>query len=210
MRRIRAVLGTALVLALALASPARADVYKYKNKNGVVVFTDKLSDLPPDRREYYNKLREERDAKDREAEQRLTPEQRQAREAERNKEETLRKRAEAEDDARRKVAIEQELMALKSRSQSLEGRRDAWRKRMQEAREKLGKLLDEYKKASEEYEGLAIKPSFTLLPGQADQLEAAKAKMEKLEKDVDAQVEEVEVTIPEEARKAGIPPGYLR
>jgi hypothetical protein len=200
----------ALAGVILCAGEAKADLYKYKKKDGTVVYTDNLGQLPPDRRDFYNKQREEREAKRQQLERELGKDEVARREAEAQKAALARAEMEEQERQQRLAAIDAVLEEIKRKSKDRDASREAWRQRMRAAQEKLQKLLAEFNAASTKYNELAIKPSFTLLPGQSEELETAKKDMERLEQEVDAAIEEVEVTIPEEARKAGIPPGFLR
>jgi uncharacterized protein DUF4124 len=195
---------------LSLGSPAGAEIYKYKNKNGTVIYTDNLAQLPPEMREFYNKQREEREEKRRQLEKAVGREELERREAEAKKAELQRAQLEEAERQRRIAAIDAQLKLYQAKDKERESQKTMWQRRMKTAKDRLEKELADYKKVSEEYENIAIKPSFTLLPGEAEAMEKAKEQMMQLEAAIDKDVLEIEVTIPEEARKAGVPPGWIR
>lgn len=189
---------------------ARAELYKWTKPGGLVVYTDNLSQLPPDVRAYYAKIQEARDAKRKELERTLGKEELERRDAEAKREE-LAKQALAEDErARRMAGLDAALAQIAKRRADREAAKKAWQERIQRAQRDLDKKLSEFREMSEAWSRLAIQPSHTLLPGQSDERDQLKARLEKLEKEVDALVVEIEETIPDEARKAGVPPGWLR
>ena len=75
---------------------------------------------------------------------------------------------------------------------------------------KRDELYQAFLAAQEKYNGLATRANFTLLPGQAEEMEQAQKDTERLEGELDQVIQEIQFNIPEEARKAGIPPGWLR
>lgn len=205
------------VLSLGVASSifaaggfARAEIYKYKKPSGAIVYTDNLSQLPPDRREYYFKLKEEREARRRELERRVGKDELVRREAEEKRVEDERQALADRERAERIAAMDAEIQALRKRNRGEHSERATWKRRMQEAETRMRRLLADFQDVSDRYNTIAIKPSFTYLPGEQEELERLRAQMENLERSVDAAIEEVEVTIPETARKNGVPPGWLR
>ena len=60
MRRMSTALLVAFGFSL-VSTGASAQVYKFKKKDGTVVYTDSLAQLPPDRRAYYNNLERQRE-----------------------------------------------------------------------------------------------------------------------------------------------------
>ncbi|MCK6552238.1 hypothetical protein L6R52_40785, partial [Myxococcota bacterium] len=187
-----------------------ADVYKYKKSDGTVVYTDNLAELPPERREHYNKLKQAQEQKRAELERAIGKEELERREAEAKKAEVERAALEESERQARLRAIDAQLKSMQDKRKEREAVRESWAKRMRDARQLLDQKLAEFRATTEKFSALAMKPSHTLLPGEGEELEKLRKALENLEKDVDAAIELVDVTIPEEARKAGIPPGYLR
>lgn len=207
---MRAAVLLPLTLGLVFAAgSARADIYKFQKPDGTVVYTDNLAQLPPDKREYYNKLREEREEKRREAERTLGKEEVQRREAEAQKAALEQARMEEAERQKRLSAIDETLKVIQQKTKDREANRETWRKRMQDAVARQVELLKQFNALQERVSQLVLK-SYTLLPGEAEELEKSRKQLGELEKAIDQQIEEVEVRIPDEARKAGIPPGYLR
>lgn len=208
---MRAASSLSLALAFVLVSPAAlAEIYKYKKPNGQVIYTDNLADLPPERRDFYAKRKAERDLERREEEQRVGKEELERREAEAKRAELERASIADQERADRLRLIDLQLEAIKKKRLEREASREAWTQRMKAARDLLAKRLADFRAVQERHDAIAIKPSLTFLPGEAEELEKLRLEKERLEKEVDQSIEEVEVTIPEEARKAGIPPGYVR
>ncbi len=195
---------------LLAASKSEAQVYKYTNEKGVVVFTDKLSDLPPERRAHYNeremaaKKRREQLARSR------TPEQQRTAELEEERRKILESRVEEQQREARLAAIEQALRDIEETSKARAETKAYWQERKATAQRELQEALDRYREAVKEYEGLAIKVGFTLFPGQQNRLLELQALLPKLEADVDRANAFLTEALPEEARRAGVPPGWLR
>lgn len=209
MKRRGIALLTALVVAGA-ALPAAAQVYKYTKKDGTVVYTDKLSDLPPERRAYYNAKEKKAEEKRRRARKRMTEEERRAADLEAQRKRILEQ--ELAEEARRKQlqAIDEALAAYRKEKREREQAKAYWQEKLAKAKTDLREALAAYREALEEYESLAIQPNFSLFPGQRARLEELRTKLPKLEQAVDeANLYLVEI-LPEEARKAGVPPGWLR
>lgn len=203
--------GLLLATALALVSTAaQAEIYKYKRADGTVTYTDRLSDLPEERRVHYNRLQRERDEAMRSAEQRLGKEEVARRLAERERKELGRKKLASDEYARRKQAIDARLAAYRESSSARDKSRTVWQKRAREARSRLVTQLKQFRAAEKTYQQIAVRAGFTLLPGQAEQRDKAKRDMIALERKIDATLHEVQVVIPTAARKAGIPPGWIR
>jgi hypothetical protein len=95
-------------------------------------------------------------------------------------------------------------------NQEQDRQKATWQGRIRTARQKLSKALEQFKQAETSFNEIGGRASFTLLPGQAEQRDQAEATMKRLEPVIDGLIQEIEVKIPAEARKAGIPPGWLR
>lgn len=193
-----------------LSATADGQVFKYRKPDGTVVYTDKLSDLPKKRRAYYNKLLEEQKKKRRELEERIGKEELDRQEAERERRALVDQQIAAADRQRRIQEIDAQLEAIRKRRKTREDAKAAWANRMKNAHKRQADLLAEFRKTQKTYEAIAIKPSFTLFPGEAKKKEDLQKKLRQLEKELDATIHEVNVVIPTEARKAGVPPGWLR
>ncbi len=204
--------GRILVLGAVFLGPtdAAADVYKYTRPDGTVVYTDNLSQLPKARRAHYNRLRAEREAKRRRLE-RSVGKEKLARQEAKKKKEALKKAKMSEAERLRKMReLDKLLASLRAKRKIKEEERSEWQKRMKDARARLKERMDTFKKKQEKYKRLATAVGYALLPGQAEEKEKLKKELKALEGEIDALIEETEVTIPEEARKAGVPPGWIR
>lgn len=202
--------GLALLLAsLFLGTEANAQIFKYKKPDGTVVYTDSLAQLPPARRAYYNRKLQEQERKRREAVQRLGKDEYERREKEKELE-ALRKRQMDEAERKRRIAaINAVLDDIRQRKKSREADEAAWRKKAKEAKEKVDRLLAEFNETQEKYKKLALNRAYALPGQQQERLELQK-KLEKLEPELDAAIEYLNFGLPEEARKAGVPPGWIR
>jgi DNA repair exonuclease SbcCD ATPase subunit len=204
------IVGAALLGFLFSEGLSRAEIYKYKKNDGTTVYTDNIGELPRDRREYYDKIKEEKERAHKELEQRLGKEEVARREAEAKKKELEHAQMDERERQQRMAAIDAAIKEVQAKQGAREAQREQWRKRMQDARQKLDQLLAQFKQKQEEANGIAIKPSFSWLPGEADRLDTLRKELARMEQEIDQLIDEVDNRIPEEARKAGIPPGFLR
>lgn len=203
-----------LALSAAVFLPAGAasaqDIFKYTKADGTVSYTDSLAELPEERRAYYNRQIQEREAEHARQEAALGKDELARREAEAERERIIREAEDAANRAERLAAVEARLKEITQRNMEQDKLRAQWQARMLGARQKLNKLLEAFRQADTTYQELATRASFTLLPGQAEQRDEALALMKRLEPQIDATINEINVKIPAEARRAGIPPGWLR
>lgn len=202
--------GLVSLLVLSASGSAGAQIYKYRKPDGTVAYTDRLSDLPKERRAYYDKLRTEEEKKRRALESRIGREELERREAERARKVLVARQMAAAERQRRLRVLDAQLAVLRNRRKAREDAREEWAGRMKRARKRQGELLEAFRKTQKAYDAIAIKPSFTLLPGEGDEMQRLRARLEELEKQLDAAIHQVNVVIPTEARKAGVPPGWLR
>lgn len=198
-----------LVLLLG-AEAAEAQIYKYERSDGSVVYTDSLAELPNDRRAYYNRRQAEFDAQAREEEAALGAEEAERRRLERERAELAAKEIAEAERRERMAALDAQLARYRHQKLAAAADERRWRDRMKQARSQLQNLLAQFRKKQEEHQNLAMKPDFTRLPGEAQKQENLARELKTLEAAVDAQIELVEVKIPEEARRARVPPGWLR
>jgi hypothetical protein len=210
MRRPILALAASALLLLALAPDASAQIYKYKKKDGSTVYTDNLSQLPEDRRTYYNKLEQERERQRQEEIQKLGKEEFERREKEKELEALKNQEIEATERARREAELNAVLELIRERQKNRDASQNTWQTKTAEAKKKVADLLAEFNTTQEKYQSLATRANFSLLPGQQQEMIDLKAKVDQLEKDLDAAIEYLEFTLPEEARRAGIPPGWVR
>lgn len=204
-------LSTAVVAALiAIPAAAEAQVYKYKKKDGSIVYTDSLAQLPSARRAYYNKLEKDRKERLKRLEKARGKDtvDKERMEAERAR--ILKMKIEEEERQRRLAAIDAQLKAVRAKRTARTESRSKWTKRINDAKSDLKKKIAEFEKVQESYNSVAIKGGYGLFPGQQEQMQKDKKKMDALEKEIDDLNLELTVRIPEEARRAGVPPGWLR
>ena len=189
---------------------AHAEIYKYTLPDGTTIYTDKLSDLPKDVRAKYARRAAEKAKRRARLEASVGKREAARREAEEKRKAQLERQiAEAQ-----ALQRQQEIRALIKRidkSAAKEAEKKAkWQKRVIEARSRVKGLFEEFKKTREAYDTLAVRADFTLFPGQNQKKGELRKKLEKLEKELDEALKELNEKIPDEARKAGIPPGWLR
>jgi hypothetical protein len=195
---------------VAASSPAAAQIYKYKKSDGTVVYTDVLSQLPREQQMRYQQLEEEAARKRKELEQAIGKEELQRREAEAQKVDLEKKQMEEAERQRRLIALNETLTFIRERAAKREASKAQWQAKMKAAIDKRDRLYKQFTEAQQKVESLGARASFTLLPGQAEELEQARKDAERLEGELDRAIEDIQFTLPEEARKAGVPPGWLR
>lgn len=199
-----------VLLSVVGAGEAEAQIYKYSKPDGSVVYTDSLAELPPDRRAHYNQRQAELEAKARDEEAAMGAEEAERRRLE--KERAAIAEAEMAEAERRErlAAMDAALAQYKARKKQSDLDKAGWQRRMKGARDQLARLLAKFRQKQTEWTSLATKASYAMFPGQAEKQEQLAKELKSLELAVDAQIDLVEVRLPEEARKAGVPPGWLR
>ncbi len=93
-----------------------------------------------------------------------------------------------------------------------EAARSEWKGRLGDWKDRLLEAKTQYRDLDREYKELLGRwGSLALAPGQ-DRLKAQQIeqRMKEVQKEIDEARNMIEVVIPEEARKAGVPPGWLR
>ena len=203
-------LGLLVVVGLTYADDAEAQIFKFKKKDGTIVYTDSLAQLPPKRRAYYNKKLQEREEKKQEQIRRLGKEEYERREKEKQLAALKEKQMDEEERQRRVAALNRVLSEMRQKVAKREAHKKEWQEKMAKAKKEVQRLLGEFNETQEKYKNLATKASFSLLPGQAQEMEKLRQKLPELEAQLDAAIEHLEFELPEQARKAGIPPGWLR
>ena len=159
-------------------------LYQWKDERGVVNVTDSLEKVPPKFRSKATQL--------------LQPGA--------GKEEQRR-------DETREGKQPQDLDAGTSLDQD-EIKKAEWQQRMQDARRRLANAEDRYSQIELRKNELASRlgSSGAALPTQEmlDEMNELDGELARARIDADKARNEVDVTIPDEARRAGIPPGWLR
>jgi len=189
---------------------AAAQIFKYRQADGTVAYTDQLSDLPAERRAYYNRLLAERAKRDEEAAKAARQTDAEIRAAEAERARLARQRMAEQEQRRRLAEMDRTIDALKERNRQRDAAKAKWKKRVEQTRAALSKKLAAYRTTKQEWASLAIRADYTLFPGQVEKKQELQARMRELEAEVDQLVEELQVNIPEQARKEGVPPGWLR
>ena len=192
------------------AAPSEAQVYKYETKDGTVAYTDSLAKLPPKRRAYYNKLEQEQQARLQKIEKSRGKSEVDRERMEEEKKRILAEKLQEEERRRRLEAIDVQLKAIRERRSAQSETETAWRSRIQDTKKALADALAAFDRERETYSAIAIKGGYGLLPGQHEQMVEAKKKMDALEAEIDRLNHELTVVIPEQARRASVPPGWLR
>lgn len=195
---------------VALERPAEAQVYKYEKKDGTVVYTDKLSDLPAEKRRYYAKKEAEARKAREEADAHLTPAERRRQEIEREQAALKAEQLAEAERLQRQRRLDQLLARLNEESAREADQKAYWKERVADARKRLDEALAAFHTAQEEWRQAALRNNGYALPGAMKRQMEAHERVEKAEAEVDAANEDLTVTIPAEARKAGVPPGWVR
>jgi chromosome segregation ATPase len=194
----------------ALGGTAEAQIFKYKKGDGTVVYTDNLSQLPKERREHYNKLLAEREKKKEELISAIGQEEYDRRAKEKEKADLEKQQMEEGERQARLASLNSVLAEMRDKKKARDASEASWRAKAKEAKEKVDRLLAEFNATQEKYLSLATKASFTLLPGQQEEMAELEKKLGELEAELDGAIEYLEFGLYEEARKAGIPPGWIR
>ena len=212
MRKVISVLSAAAVAAtmLLVADAAHAQVYKYRKKDGTVLYTDTLADLPPKIRAKYAKREAEKARRRARLEASLGKAEVARREAEAKRKADLQRQMDQVDQMRRRQELQVLLKRIRDEEAQEADKKKQWQQRVAKARADVQALFTEFKKTREAFDTIAVRADFTLFPGQAGEKEKLRKKLDKLEKELDSALEELNVRIPNEARRAGIPPGWVR
>jgi chromosome segregation ATPase len=186
----------------------RGQVYKYVKKDGTIVYTDRLSALPKERRRHYNRLEAERARQAERVKSEVASDEaaRKAAEAERSR---LRAEADARNEARLR-ALDAEIQRLRKKNEARDRVKAQWTQRYRQTKAELQETLAAFERTQQQYQELAIKAEFALFPGQKEEKFKLLDQLKALEARVDRLNHELTVAIPEQARKAGIPPGWVR
>lgn len=184
---------------------ATAQIYKYKKPDGTVVFTDALSELPPERRAYYNRKISEQKAREEQLEKGLSPSEKRAREREAQRAHLKAEKQSAELQKQRRAAINAALREIEREEQAEAQKQAYWLERFQQAETQLAEAVNTYQNAYEEWSAIAIKAQFALFPGQAQKRADLEAQLPRLVQAVDEANTYLTQTLPEAARKAGMP-----
>ena len=203
-------LGLAAVGLAAAARTADAQIYRYEKDDGTTVFTDQLSDLPPERRAFYNRKAEAARERLEAIEASMTPAERRRAELQAERERVATERQDAEARAEHLAELDAALRRLERQARLEALNRRYWQERVAKARAELKTALARYREARKAWEALAIQPRFTLFPGQAERRIELEEQLPKLAAAVEAANEALTETLPAKARKAGVPPGWLR
>ena len=208
---IRVFLRTVSFVVLAhFSQTAHAEIYKYTDAKGTIVYTDKLDDLPVKRKKYYQKKIAQRKELESQAEY----------QAKQQIEELEKRRAElaniqAEQERHQKIQqnvakLQKAIRTLEVEQQRRELQKIYWKERITRAQRRLAETLDSYRETKKKYEALAIKADFALFPGQLQEKYKLLENLRIEEQAVDAANIYLTETIPQEAHKQGVPPGWLR
>ncbi|MEL6185961.1 MAG: hypothetical protein AAFU79_15155 [Myxococcota bacterium] len=198
-------------MSLAWPRSAEAQVYKYEKPDGTVIFTDDLAELPPERRAYYNEKEKAARERAERARARMTPEERRAEELAAERDKLMR--AEMEEAARqaRLREIDAFLRDWRAKQKQASDQIGFWLEKKQKAEQDLARALAKYREAQAEWSALALKKmSFSLFPGQNARFQELQESLPELEAEVDAANVYLTETLPDEARKAGLPRGWAR
>lgn len=200
-----------VVLTTLIAPPAFAQVYKYQKADGSVIFTDDLAELPPSRRAFYRKKEEAAERRAERERARMSPEERRAAELAAERERLIK--AEMEEAARqtRLREIDEVLREWRAKKTQADQQTAFWLEKKAKAELALDAALAKYREAHAEWSALAIKKlNFSTFPGQNARFAELQESLPTLEAEVDAANTYLTETLPDEARKAGLPRGWAR
>ncbi len=209
-------LRTCLVLAGLLAMPATASaqLYKYVKKDGTAVYTDRLSELPKQRQRHYAKIEAEKEAQEQEQRAALGDEEYQRQQAEKKRVQ-LQKAQIAEEERKARLAeLDVVLQRLRAKNKKRAAKKDYWVDRVVNLRKLIADKLKQFnalqKQRTQEIGREQNVMGFARLPGPSKARKKIETKIKALEGELDGLAQELNVGIYHEARKAGVPPGWIR
>jgi len=204
---MRATIRLLLVGALLAPAGTRAESYKWVDEDGVVHFTDNPYDLPePQRSKVLRELEKEREAqKEKRSSEHppLPPGARQERPPPSRDVSPSPKAGSAEG---RKANEESEAAG----EQQPASQRDHWRNKIKTAREKAAGLEEKCKQLESERDQANRNALVFARPGARAKARQADAELARCREQLDKARHHLRIGLPEEARKAGVPPGWLR
>ncbi|MEM7678709.1 MAG: hypothetical protein AAF449_22235, partial [Myxococcota bacterium] len=171
---------------------------------------DKLSDLPPKTRARYAKRAAKKAQKRAELEAAVGKREADRREAEAERQKNIQRQIAEAQRAQQRQDLQRVLNQIKKDDKAEASRKAKWKKRVADARAEVDRLFAEFKKTRKAYDNIAVRANFALFPGQAKEKEKLRKRLDELEKELDAALDEQNNKIPNEARKAGVPPGWIR
>ncbi len=200
-----------LVVGALLAPPgARAESYKWVDKNGVVHFTDNPFDLPePQRSKVLRELEKERQEQDKnneKNEKKPGPLPPGAREERLPPGRDVAPSPKAENGEGRKVSGETKTTG----EQHPESQRDYWRNKLKTAREKVAGLEETCAQKEAERDQENRNALVFARPGAREASQKAGEELAGCRKQLEKARRYLRVGLLEEAREAGVPAGWLR
>jgi hypothetical protein len=203
---IRIFLGL-LALSLTLMvvpSSAQAEIYKYIDKNGNVVYTDSLSALPAKRRAKYVKRQRDRKQKREALEKRVGKDELERREMETKMRALDKKTLGQREYSARKSALSGRLRDYDRRRKERKDKIQGWQGQMDALKSRLRSKVAEFDKTKKEFQQAAFQYSSTAMLIHAQNREKASKKLKILEKEIDALMQKIKVDLPAKARAAGV------
>ena len=194
----------ALILTIFSADTVNAEIYKYIDKKGDVVYTDSLSALPAARRAYYVKKKREREQKREAMERRVGKEELDRREAEKKLKALNKKKLSKRQYAAQKAALDARLRDFDQRRKQRQDKIQAWQGKMDKLKANLNQKITELKKLREEANQAAFRYSSTAMLVHAQTREKCLKRLNVLEKEIDQLTHQIEIELPAKARKAGV------
>ena len=183
---------------------AAAEIYKYIDKNGNVVYTDNLSALSSKRRRYYQKRKAEREQKLKALEKRLGKEEFDRRQTEKQKLELQRKNLNKSELKSRLAALNAQLKEYDTRKNARKAKIKKWQDLIDKARAQVESKVTAHKEATATFTRAAFQYSSTALLGHLQTRNKAAETMKRLETEIDEVLNEINVVIPKRAQAAGV------
>lgn len=188
------IFGAALVILL--QSPGRADVYKYVDKKGTVHYTDNPDKLPEPQRSKVLRELEEKIKKEQERRRRL-------------KEQGL----EVPDERLPPPPpprLDNRPHPATNRLDKRKAARKTWEERGKKARERVANLEEKCAELKTERDHNATDRLTFSRPGAGQRYKKSQAAYQNCQKELERARNHLDVELPEQARKAGVPPGWIR
>ncbi|MBX2810339.1 MAG: hypothetical protein KTR25_00955 [Myxococcales bacterium] len=192
------------------AASAQGQIYSYTLPDGSIAYTDSLDRLPPKRRAFYNRQRAEQATRQTRVQQNQTPAQRRATKRHAQRAKAAKKKQQQRRRQARQAAMQLALQQARQQTSKETQERAYWQEKKAHAKQQLDRAHNAYKVVHKEWQAIAIRAQFSLFPGEPTKRVELEKQLHRLKKEISEAQKYLSVTLPSEARKAGVPPGYLR
>jgi len=183
---------------------AEAEIYKYVDKDGNVVYTDNLSSLPSKRRVHYLELKSARAEQREVLEKRIGKDELERREKAKKKNHSVQKKMSKREHASRQTALQLRNLQADKERKSRNDEIQAWQSKIDKLRVVVNSKVGDYQKAQKLFKQSAFQYSSTGMLIHAQRRNEAMTKMKQLEGEIDRLIHQINVELPAKARAFGI------